>query len=221
MAAVRVSAAEGYALWADTWDTTPSPIAALEERMLRPWLEGLQPRRAIDVGCGTGRWSARLDALGFDASAAMLAVAARKPSLAGRLAVADAAALPLASACAGLVLCALTLGHIPRPAAAMREFARILEPGGVLIVTDFHPEAAAAGWRRTFRRDGQLYELENHAYTVDALRATLAGALVCEEVRNARIGEPERHLFDLAGRPELFDAACALPAVLLSRWRRL
>src|SRR5207247_6681417 len=35
---VRVSAREGYALWAGGWDTTRSPIVALEERMLLPWL---------------------------------------------------------------------------------------------------------------------------------------------------------------------------------------
>ncbi len=92
-----ITAAEGYRLWADTWDTTPSPIAALEHRALLPWLESCQPRRAIDVGCGTGRWTARLSAIGIDASPAMLAVAAHKPGLRGRLAVADATALPIAS----------------------------------------------------------------------------------------------------------------------------
>ncbi len=121
----------------------------------------MHPRRAIDVGCGTGRWTERLSAIGVDASPAMLAVAARKPGLRGRLAVADATALPIASGSADLVLCALTLGHIRDQAAAMREFARVLAPGGTLLLTDFHPAAAAHGWRRTFRRDGRVYELEN------------------------------------------------------------
>jgi malonyl-CoA O-methyltransferase len=218
MGAIPVSAREGYTLWADTWDTTPSPIVALEERALRPWIAGLHPRRAVDVGCGTGRWTTRLSAVGVDASPAMLGVAASKPGLRGRLAVGDATALPIASSAADLVLCALTLGHTRNPLAAMREFARILAPGGTLLLTDFHPAAAALGWRRTFRRDEQVYELENHTYTVDQLRA--AADLELAECAEATIGEPERALFDAAGRPELFEAACRTPAVLLTRWVR-
>src|SRR5258708_3980954 len=78
MGAIPVSAREGYALWADTWDATPSPIVALERRALLPWILGLHPRRAIDVGCGTGRWTERLSAIGVDDSPAMLAIAAGK-----------------------------------------------------------------------------------------------------------------------------------------------
>ena len=220
MGAIHVSAREGYALWADTWDATPSPIVALEQRALLRWIAYLHPRRAIDVGCGTGRWTARLSAIGVDASAAMLAVAAGKPGLRGRLAAADATALPIASGAADLVLCALTLGHIGDQAAAMREFARILAPGGTLLLTDFHPAAAALGWRRTFRRDGRVYELENHAYTVDRLRDAGKG-LELAEWAEATIGEAERELFDRAGKPELFAAAGSTPAVLLTRWVRI
>jgi malonyl-CoA O-methyltransferase len=222
MGTILVSAREGYALWADTWDTTPSPIVALEERALAPWITHLSarlhPRRAVDVGCGTGRWTTRLSAIGVDASPSMLGVAAAKTGLRGRLAVGDATALPIASASADLVLCALTLGHIRNRIAAMREFARILAPGGTLLVTDFHPAAAAQGWRRTFRRDGQVYELENYPYTVDQLRAVTD--LELAECAEASIGEPERALFDAAGRPELFASACRAPAVLLTRWVR-
>ena len=216
MGAIPVSAREGYALWAETWDTTPSPIVALEERALLPWITGLDPQRAVDIGCGTGRWTTRLSAIGVDASLAMLAVAAVKPGLRGRLAVGDGTALPIASASADLVLCALTLGHIRDRTAAMREFARIVAPGGTLLLTDFHPAAAAQGWRRTFRRDGQVYELENYTYTVDQLRT--ATDLELAECAEATIGEPERALFDAAGRPELFASACRTPALLLTRW---
>ena len=214
-----VSAGEGYALWAETWDSTPSPIVALEERMLLPWIERLRPRRAVDIGCGTGRWTQRLSAIGIDASPAMLGVAAEKPGLRGRLAVGDATALPLASGAADLVLCALTLGHVRDQTAALNELARILGPGGTLLLTDFHPAAAAQGWRRTFRRGETVYEIENHPYTVDQLQEA-APILALRECIEASIGEAERELFRLAGRMELFEAACRVPAVLLTRWVR-
>jgi ubiquinone/menaquinone biosynthesis C-methylase UbiE len=219
-----VSAVEGYQLWADTWDATLSPIAALEYRALLPWMEPWMESparcRAIDVGCGTGRWTERLAAIGMDASPAMLAVAACKGGLRGRLAVGDAAALPVVSGVADLVLCALTFGHIRDQAGAMREFARVLQPGGTLILTDFHPDASARGWRRTFRRDGQVYELENHPYTVPQL-CEMSRGLSLTGVVEASIGEPERELFQRAGRPDLFAAACSTPAVLLTRWVRI
>jgi malonyl-CoA O-methyltransferase len=220
MNAIQVSAREGYALWADTWDATPSPIVALEHRMLQPWIASLHPRRAIDVGCGTGRRTATLSAIGLDVSPAMLAVASGKPELHGRLAVADATALPVATASADLVLCALTLGHVPNAKAAVREFARVLAPGGTLLLTDFHPDAAAQGWRRTFRREGQVYELENYLYTVERLREAATG-LELAECMEATIGKEERELFDAAGKPELFAPACLRPAVLLTRWVRI
>jgi SAM-dependent methyltransferase len=216
---IPVSAAEGYALWADTWDATPSPIVALEQRALLPSITHLHPRRAIDIGCGTGRWTSRLTALGFDASAAMLAIAARKPGLRGRLAVADAAALPIATRSSDVVLCALTLAHIRDQAAALREFSRILQPGGTLLLTDFHPAAAAQGWRRTFRRDGIVYELENYPYGLDLLRNT--AGLRLDEWSEASIAEPERHLFEQAGKPQLFESACRTPSVLMARCTRL
>ncbi|HEY1493508.1 MAG TPA: class I SAM-dependent methyltransferase [Candidatus Solibacter sp.] len=218
MSAIRVSAREGYGLWADSWDSTPSPIVALERRTLLPWIARTRARRAIDVGCGTGRWTEPLNAIGLDASPEMLSVAAGKAGLRGRLAAADATALPIAEGAADLVLCALTLGHVRDQGAAMREFARILAPGGTLLLTDFHPEAAALGWRRTFRREGSVYEVENYPYTLEQLRC---GGLVLDGRVDATIGEPERGLFDAAGRPELFAEACRIPAVLLTRWKRV
>lgn len=220
-APTRVSVAEGYALWAETWDATPSPIVALEERTLLPWISRLRPHRTIDAGCGTGRWAARLGALGIDTSEAMLRVAARKEGMTGRLAAADACALPCADGSADLVLCSLTLGHLADPQSGMREFARVLQPGGTLLLTDFHPDAISRGWRRTFRRDGRVYELETRSYTLADLCTAAPLQLKCLEAIDAKIAELERPLFERAGRPELFEAACARPAVLLTRWERL
>jgi malonyl-CoA O-methyltransferase len=105
-------------------------------------------------------------------------------------------------------------------ASAMRELARILEPGATLLLTDFHPAAAARGWRRTFRSGGVVYELENYPYTLESLRQAVP-MLVLEEALDATIGQPERELFERAGKPDLYESAASMPAVLLSRWRRL
>ena len=219
--ASSISAREGYALWAETWDATPSPIVALERRHLLPWLRRLTELPCVDIGCGTGRWAAELGALGFDLSNEMLARAAKKPGLAGRLAAADGVALPIATGAAQSALCCLTLAHIRRRDATVSELTRILAPGGALIITDFHAAGAARGWKRTFRYNGVLYELENYPYTLDELRSTAEPlGLVLHESVDAVIGEPEREIFARAGRLELFHPATETPSVLLTRWAR-
>ena len=218
--ASSISARDGYALWAATWDATPSPIVAVERRNLLPWIESLDLKRCVDVGCGTGRWAAELGAIGLDASREMLAIAAGKPGLHGRLAVADVVALSIASRSARSVLCCLTLAHVRKRSKAVRELARILAPDGRLIITDFHAAGAARGWKRTFRHNGDLYELENHPYTLDELRRSAEPfGLELEEFVDATIGEPEREIFDRAGRPELFEPATETPSGLLTRWK--
>ena len=84
----RVSAAEGYKLWAPAYDRDPNPLLALEERQLTPLLPDLKQKAVIDVACGTGRWLEKLmdrgarSGFGVDLSRAMLAVARTKTSTA-------------------------------------------------------------------------------------------------------------------------------------------
>ena len=46
---IPVSAFEGYQLWADTWDQTPSPIVALEDRIENIFADYIYPEEEIFV----------------------------------------------------------------------------------------------------------------------------------------------------------------------------
>lgn len=48
------------------------------------------------------------------------------------------------------VVCALALVHIPDLASALHEFARVLRPGGRLIISDVHPFLVMLGWQAQF-----------------------------------------------------------------------
>ncbi|MEU9339024.1 class I SAM-dependent methyltransferase [Streptomyces sp. NPDC048290] len=112
---------------------------------------GLRPgQRALDVGCGSGRALPALRAgvgpagtvLGVDVTPAMLAATVHegRQTLA-RLLLADACRLPLAPGAVDGVFSAGLVDHVPDPPAALREWARVTAPGGVLLL--FHPSGRA------------------------------------------------------------------------------
>jgi SAM-dependent methyltransferase len=97
----------------------------------------------VDMGCGEGRVARDLLARGhrvvaFDGSPALVAAARDyTPSVSAE--VADAAALPLPDACADLVVAFMVLHDVEDVHGAIREAARVLEPGGHLCLAIVHP----------------------------------------------------------------------------------
>ena len=104
---------EGYARWAPTYDQTPNPLLALEQRCLLPLLPNITGKLVLDLACGTGRWLERLLAarpalgIGIDLSLPMLAVGREKASIAGRLVRADCLQLPFSKDRFDLAICSL------------------------------------------------------------------------------------------------------------------
>jgi malonyl-CoA O-methyltransferase len=210
---------EAYARWASTWDDEPNALVALESAWMSRWLERVRGLRVVDAGCGTGRWLVELRArgaraVGFDFSPPMLAKAAAKHCL---VALADIHKLPLPDGCADIVLCALGIGHVADARSVLGEFARVTKPGGAVLLSDFHPEAYARGWRRTFRHGGAVHEVLHHPHAIAEI--TVPG-LTFEEFIEPAFDERQQEIFRRAGKPELFEQVRGLPALVLARWRR-
>jgi ubiquinone/menaquinone biosynthesis C-methylase UbiE len=147
--------AAGYAAWAETYDDENNLID-MEERYLRQILERFPAGDAADIACGTGRVSALLGELGHrvtgvDPSEEMLAVARAKGTDATFL-TGDFTSLPLESDSIDLVTCALALTHVADLRGPMVEMARIVRPGGRIVLSDIHPIAVATGGQGVFRR---------------------------------------------------------------------
>ena len=138
-----ITAAEGYDSWAERYDG-PNDLIDLEEPIIRPILDRLPAGPALDAACGTGRHAAYLAAsghsvIGVDCSAQMLAKArAKVPGADFRLG--DLRALPVADDAVDLVVISLALTHVPELAPVMEEFARVLRPGGHLVIADSRME---------------------------------------------------------------------------------
>ncbi len=75
---------------------------------------------------------------GIDVTREMLEIARRRvPSADFR--VGELEALPVDDAVFDFAICALALTHLGDPAPAIRELARVVRPGGRVVVTDAHP----------------------------------------------------------------------------------
>jgi SAM-dependent methyltransferase len=102
----------------------------------------------LDCGCGAGATLARLDeagfcALGIDSSPVLAAEAAHK--VPGRVLLADAGRLPLESAVFDGVFCECVLSALSDAGAALDEIARVLVPGGFLVLSDLYLRAGSPG----------------------------------------------------------------------------
>lgn len=218
-----IDAVEGHRLWSMAYDDAPNPLLALEMRILSIRLGDVSGTRILDAGSGTGRWMAwahvqGAQVFGIDACREMVLKAQLKPGLAGRSALADIRAIPLQSDAVDLALCSFTIGYLPEPAPVFQDLARVSKR---LIVSDLHPDAARAGWTRSFRAGDRLYQLMHYEHSIAALDDCARRAGLVREWRlSASFDEPEREIFRRAGKEDTFTQARLVPAVLITAWRK-
>ncbi|MGD9507495.1 MAG: class I SAM-dependent methyltransferase [Geminicoccaceae bacterium] len=173
---------EGYRLWSRSYDS-PLRLFPVEEPAVRPLLAELSPGRVLDAACGTGRHSVWLAAhghevVGVDASPDMLARArAKLPD--ARFEEGELTALPLPDGSVDAALCALALVHVPDLRPAMGELARVVRPGGRIVLSDVHPFLVALGWQAQFRTaEGGTGFMRLHRHLPsDYARAAMAAGL--------------------------------------------
>ena len=130
----------GYGAWYHT------PLGARVWRDERAALDRLLPGRidgpVLDVGCGDGRWAIELlergeRSIGLDLCMGMLRAARRRADerhVRLSLVQGDALSLPIRSRGAGAVTAVTLLSFVSDPAGAMREMARVLRPGGLVVL---------------------------------------------------------------------------------------
>jgi ubiquinone/menaquinone biosynthesis C-methylase UbiE len=222
----QVSALEGHRLWAPVYDAAINPLVALERRSMQGLLENLRPSTFLDIACGTGQWlrhfqCAGSEVFGIDASFEMLNETRKVPAIKGRVILAHAEYIPVCSSTSDLVLCSLSLGYFGDINLAFGEFARASKPGGYIAVSDIHPEALMAGWKRAFKLGRERYDIAHYLRTLDDIECAATNAGLKRKVlRTIRFGMPELPLFQRAGKEDLFWSAKTVPALFAGLWEK-
>lgn len=145
---------EAYAQWRSTWlGATTERLEQVAVFELAGSLEGLC---VLDAGCGDGTYAigaaARgADVTGVDLSAEVLRAARRRAVNANvqiALIEADVRKLPFADESFDVALAITVLCFVEDVDAALAELARVLRPGGRLIIGELGRSSTWAAWRR-------------------------------------------------------------------------
>ena len=159
-------------------------VASLQReigRQLLGWApeeHALDIRRVLDVGAGTGHFSAALAerypearVIAVDLAEGMLRQAAKRFS--GWRVVGDAESLPVASRSVDLVFSNVALQWASSAGAAFQEFHRVLRPGGRLLFTSFGP-----GTLRELRE--AWTQVDDHTHVNEFIAPDVFQAMLCE-----------------------------------------
>lgn len=144
--------------WRRYWDrksaTYDAEMGVWDRRLFgdsREWACGQASGEVLEVAVGTGlnlpNYPAAVTLTGLDLSAGMLDLARARSRDLGRavtLREGSAHALPFPDAAFDTVVCTFGLCAIPDPATAVAEMARVLRPGGRLILVD---HVASSAWQ--------------------------------------------------------------------------
>jgi demethylmenaquinone methyltransferase/2-methoxy-6-polyprenyl-1,4-benzoquinol methylase len=145
-------------------------------------VRALEPRRTLDVACGTAFVTRHLrgEVTGLDQSATMVQIAAaRLPD--GRAVQGDAVPLPFADASFDRVFTGHFYGHLPtvEREAFLREVRRV---AGELVVVDsaLRPGVPPEEWQERVLNDGSRHRVFKRYLTAAQLAAEIGGEVLLE-----------------------------------------
>jgi malonyl-CoA O-methyltransferase len=211
-----------YERWAPLYPPLAhNPLMRAEQQAMLQFWPAVAGLRALDLACGTGRYSRLLSEANAAEVVALdfcLPMLMQAPS--GARICASMMHLPFAAETFDVVISGLALGHAAGVHAWMQEVSRVLRAGGTLLYSDFHPEAARAGLTRSCKDvDDQTLSVPHADYSVATqVDAAKCAGLRVETVHEVRVGVELREPF--AKSEDFYRRWDGLPIVLVVRARK-
>ena len=188
------------------------------------FLELLPPpgRRTLDVGCGEGRLTRDLTALGHrvvavDAAPSMVAYA-READPEGEYVLASGSELPFEDGFADLVVAFMSLQDMDDPEGAVGEAWRVLEPGGRFCLALVHP-LNSGGKFETDDEDSPFVIRESYFERRRYVDRIEKDGIVMTFTSDHR--SLEGWLRPLAGTGFLLERVREVPGTHRARWQRI
>jgi malonyl-CoA O-methyltransferase len=211
-----------YERWAPSYQPVAhNPLMRAEEHAMRRHWPEVAGRRVLDLACGTGRYAQLLRVRGAAQVVALDFAAGMLRQVQGGSCVrASMMRLPFVAHAFNVVICGLASGHAPDFGIWANEIARVLQDGGTLLYSDFHPEAVRAGLKRAFADEsGHKCTLPHRCYSVAAQERHIRTAgLALETIAEVRVGIELRETF--AGSKAFYERWHGVPLVLVVRARK-
>ncbi|HEY4209823.1 MAG TPA: class I SAM-dependent methyltransferase [Puia sp.] len=215
--------AEAYDKWALNYDDQPDNLMlALDEEVCAGLLEQVDIRGKVvaDIGCGTGRhWQKILERrparlFGYDVSSGMLDILRQKYPDANTCLLESQRLKGLGDETCDLVLSTLTVAHIPNLETSLREWHRVLRPGGDILITDYHPRALARGGQRTFRDGAKTIAVRNYIHTLKKIN-NIARRLDLDVLSQTerKIDNGMRHYYEKQNAMDVFSKFYGVPII--------
>jgi cytosine/adenosine deaminase-related metal-dependent hydrolase/ubiquinone/menaquinone biosynthesis C-methylase UbiE len=217
-----------FDLWAQVYDAQSNPLLTLEERKAMPLLPRVSGGKVLDVGCGTGRWLKHLETrnpaslTGIDCSRAMLERACEKVLPTTKLDHGDCSSPPGEDASYTLVMASFLLSYLKDLQVFARECARILRPGGWLLISDMHPATAAErGWTRSFHVDETTVDIAVHSRSLTEIVAAFEqNGFEVRVLVEPAFEEPEQLVFEDAGKLVKYEKLAGVAAIYILKLQK-
>ena len=225
-----VKAAKAYDLWAQNYESEDDNlIFELEKKILEKLFLDIElnNKTVLDYGCGTGRnWQNIISKnpekiTGCDVSSEMLRQLKLKYPRAETHLIKEKNFPPIPSGSIDVILSTLVVAHVKNIKKLFGAWNSYLNPGGVIIISDMHPELLREGGKRTFMHENKNLEIKNFVHSIEDIIRICSGLnLQVEEISEEFITRERKEFYERNNALHIYDRFRNMPLIYGMRIRK-